>query len=51
MNMSFETASSIAEEIEYSAEIFVRSRSIGTTVIIPDDEMEHLLEKFKTYGV
>ncbi|SHF17161.1 L-fuculose 1-phosphate aldolase [Seinonella peptonophila] len=40
----------IAEEIEYCAEIFVRARSIGDPVIIPDNEMDRLVEKFKTYG-
>lgn len=44
-------AFNIAEEIEYCAEIFVRARAIGTPVIIPDEEMEHLIKKFETYGV
>lgn len=47
---NLEQAFNIAEEIEYCAEIFVRARSIGDPVIIPDPEMEHLVEKFKTYG-
>lgn len=40
----------IAEEIEFSAEIFYRAKSIGDPVILPEEEMIILLEKFKTYG-
>lgn len=43
-------AFNIAEEIEYCAEIFVRARSIGDPVIIPNEEMKNLVDKFKTYG-
>lgn len=40
----------IIEEVEYSAEIYYRARSIGKPVILDDKEMETMLEKFKTYG-
>ncbi len=43
-------AFNITEEIEYCAELYYRSKSIGEPVIIPDGEMELMLGKFKTYG-
>ncbi|GBF11873.1 L-fuculose-phosphate aldolase [Tepidibacillus sp. HK-1] len=43
-------AFNIAEEIEFSAEIYYRAKSIGNPVILSDEEMEVMLEKFKTYG-
>lgn len=38
------------EEVEYCAELYYRTKAIGEPVIIPEDEMELMLEKFKTYG-
>lgn len=43
-------AFNIAETIEHCAEIYVRARSIGTPVILSDEEMEYMLGRFKTYG-
>lgn len=43
-------AFNIAEEIEFTAEIYYRAKSIGEPVILPEDEMVRMLEKFKTYG-
>lgn len=43
-------AFNVAEEIEYCAEIFYRAKGIGDPVILPDEEMEALIEKFTTYG-
>ena len=43
-------AFNIAEEIEFSAEIYYRAKSIGEPVILPEQEMQLMLEKFKTYG-
>lgn len=40
----------IAEEIEFSAEVFYRAKSIGEPVIIPKKEMKVLVEKFRSYG-
>lgn len=39
----------IAEEIELCAEIYYRAKCIGNPVLIPDEEMERLVEKFKGY--
>lgn len=38
------------EEVEYCAELYYRTKAIGQPVIIPEEEMELMLEKFKTYG-
>ncbi len=38
------------EEIEYVAELYYRTKSIGEPVILDDQEMTLMLEKFKTYG-
>lgn len=43
-------AFNITEEIEYCAELYYRAKSIGQPVILPEDEMEMMMEKFKTYG-
>jgi L-fuculose-phosphate aldolase len=45
-----ETAFAVAEEIELVSQIYYQARSIGTPVILPDDEMDHVIQKFKTYG-
>lgn len=39
-----------AEEIEFVARIYYQTRCIGEPVILPEEEMETVLEKFKTYG-
>lgn len=44
-------AFNITEEIEYCAEIYYRTKCIGEPVILPDEEMSLMLEKFKTYGI
>ncbi|MCT1905396.1 class II aldolase/adducin family protein [Oceanobacillus sojae] len=43
-------AFSIAEEIERCAETYYRAKSIGEPVLLSDEEMEFMLEKFQTYG-
>lgn len=43
-------AFNITEEIEYCAEIYYRTKCIGQPVILPDEEMSLMMEKFKTYG-
>jgi L-fuculose-phosphate aldolase len=45
-----ENAFTVAEEIEFCAEIYYRAKSIGEPVILSDQEMELMLEKFKAYG-
>ena len=43
-------AFNITEEVEYCAEIYYRTKSIGNPVILDEEEMTLMLEKFKTYG-
>ncbi|AEE15510.1 L-fuculose-phosphate aldolase [Treponema brennaborense] len=43
-------AFTVAEEIEFCAQIYVKSRAIGTPVILEDSEMISLIKKFKQYG-
>lgn len=38
------------EEVEYCAELYYRTKAIGQPVIISEEEMELMAEKFKTYG-
>lgn len=47
---SIEQAFSIAEEVERQAEIYIRAKSIGKPQILSDNEVEFMVEKFKTYG-
>lgn len=45
-----ETAFAAAEEIELVAQIYFQTRAIGTPVVLPDEEMDRVIEKFGTYG-
>lgn len=38
------------EEIEYCAELYYRAKTIGEPVILPEEEMITMIEKFKNYG-
>lgn len=38
------------EEVEYCAELYYRTKAIGQPVIIPEEEMDLMMEKFKSYG-
>jgi L-fuculose-phosphate aldolase len=44
------TAFAVAEEIELVSRIYYQAKCIGAPVILPDDEMARVCEKFKTYG-
>ena len=44
------SAFGIAEIIEMVCEIYYRAKCVGEPVILPDEEMKLMLEKFKTYG-
>ena len=43
-------AFAIAEQLEFCAELYVRARTIGKPVILPDDEMDQMVERFKIVG-
>jgi L-fuculose-phosphate aldolase len=47
---SIEKAFSTAEEIELVAHLYYNTRCMGQPVILSDDEMTVVCEKFKTYG-
>ena len=47
---SLEKALALAVEVETLAHIYVQALQIGEPAILPDDEMDRVLEKFKTYG-
>ena len=36
--------------IEFCCEIYTRAKAIGEPVVLDDAEMQHMAEKFKTYG-
>lgn len=44
------SAFNITEEIEYCCGLYYRARSIGTPVILPEDEMQRMIERFQDYG-
>lgn len=39
-----------AEELELVARIYIQTLSAGRPVIVPDSEMERVIDKFSTYG-
>lgn len=43
-------AFAIAEQLEFCAELYVRARTIGKPVILPDDEMDQMVERFIQAG-
>ncbi|HGQ8205334.1 TPA: L-fuculose-phosphate aldolase [Streptococcus pneumoniae] len=43
-------AFNIVEEVEYCAKIYCLAKNSGEPVVLPDEEMELMAEKFKTYG-
>ncbi len=40
----------VAEEIEFAARIFYQAKSIGDPVVLSDQEMKKVIEKFGNYG-
>lgn len=43
-------AFNIAEEIEFCSEIYYRAQTMGEPVLLGEDEMDNMIEEFKTYG-
>lgn len=43
-------AFNVAEEIEFCAEIYYKAKCVGSPVILSDNEMKIVLDKFNTYG-
>ena len=40
----------LTENTEFCCELYYRARSMGTPVILSDEEMENMVERFKDYG-
>ena len=47
---SLPEALALAVEVETLAEIYWRALSLGEPAVLPDAEMDVVLEKFRTYG-
>lgn len=43
-------AFNIVEEVEYCAKVYCIAKSIGEPIVLSDEEMSLMHEKFKTYG-
>ena len=43
-------AFAIAEQLEFCAELYVRAQTIGKPVLLPDDEMDQMVERFMRAG-
>ena len=43
-------AFAITETIEFCCELYYRAKSIGEPVILPEEEMLYMMERFKDYG-
>ena len=39
-----------AEEVEFVARVYYQARCVGSPVVLPDREMDVVIDKFKTYG-
>jgi L-fuculose-phosphate aldolase len=46
LSRAFDTA----EEIEFVARVYCQTKAIGNPVVLGDEEMQRVIEKFKTYG-
>jgi len=44
------SAFAAAESLEFVAQLYYQTKSIGNPVILPDDEMINVINKFQTYG-
>ncbi|MFH5834795.1 L-fuculose-phosphate aldolase [Proteiniclasticum sp. C24MP] len=47
---SIKSAYGLANGLEYCAELEYRTRAIGKPVVLDDEEMANIIERFKTYG-
>ncbi len=47
---SLERALALAVEVENLAEMYTRALQLGEPIVLPDDEMRIVIEKFATYG-
>lgn len=47
---TLDRALALAVEVETLAEMYWRALQVGQPALLPDDEMDRVLEKFRTYG-
>ena len=47
---NMDAAFAAAEEIEFVAQIYYQAKNVGQPAVLPDEEMEIVIEKFKGYG-
>lgn len=47
---TLEEAYAITEQIEFCCELYTRTKAMGEPIILPQDEMERMIERFKDYG-
>lgn len=50
VGVGIEETFAITEQLEFCARLYWQARAIGNPVILEDEEMEHMVERFKTYG-
>jgi L-fuculose-phosphate aldolase len=50
VGVNMDMAYAVAEEIELVARIYYQARNLGQPVVLPDEEMEVVMKKFKKYG-
>ena len=43
-------AFNITVQVEYISNLYIKARNIGEPIILPDNERNSMLERFKTYG-
>ncbi|MFC2542017.1 MAG: L-fuculose-phosphate aldolase [Leptotrichia hofstadii] len=43
-------AFNITVQVEYISNLYIKARNTGEPIILPDNEMNSMLERFKTYG-
>ncbi len=50
VGVDLDMAFAVAEEIELVARIYYQARNVGQPVVLPDEEMEIVMKKFRKYG-
>ena len=43
-------ALNITVQVEYISNLYIKAKNIGEPIVLPDNEMNSMLERFKTYG-
>ena len=43
-------ALNITVQVEYISNLYIKAKNIGEPILLPDNEMNSMLERFKTYG-